>query len=301
MVHPESITYLEVTDYNNCKKFLHSCINLQHFYCRDLDISFNLNEFNLINNLSKLKSIHLDKSRETFDSLVKEKNHFNKDLKIYFLNLEFDELPDGLDDLQDELDDIVLGDYLDWELIEFYAEHYSRLADHCPFVKSINYNKLESCFDQIPENFMKRFVNLTKFYARWQVNDLDQLIRVLGECKTITWLVLPSSLGQHFFNFHLYNLCSNISVLEVWGPKFFDEKVLDCEFILKFKNIRQLSVYQPVEGTKFITVKFNYFHNRDLFEITIWTYKDGTYESFLSKELEDPLVLKSLESYLDNI
>ena len=299
-IHSENITYLEVDYYyKNCEIILPSCINLQHFYCRDLN---NFNEFNLIKNLPKLKSIHFDGPEETFDSLINEKKRLNKDLEIHFFNFKFDELPD---DLPDEMGAEGFDGYID-ELPEdhlhsYYAKYYSRLADHCPFVKSINYNLLERYFNQIPQNFMKRFVNLTNFNVSWKINNRHQLIRVLGECKTITWLALHSSLGQHFFDIYLYNLCPNISVLEVCGPKFVDEKLLDCEFILKFKNIRQLSVYQPAEDIKFVNVKFNYSHNRDLFKITIWTNKDGTYKPFLSKESEDPLVLKSLESYLDLI
>ena len=229
LVHPESITYLEVEYYNCCKKFLPSCTNLEHFYCCDLD---DLNEFNLIKNLPKLKSIHFDQPKETFVSLINEKKRLNKDLKIYFLNLEFDELPDRLYNSS-------LGQYIDEDLIPYYAEHYSKLADHCPFVNSVNYNDLERCFDQIPENFTKRFVNLTEFIAYKEVNNPDQLIRVLGECKTITRLELHSSLGQHFFDFHLYNLCPNIYELDIYG-----DDVLNYEFILKFKYVSLFYFYR---------------------------------------------------------
>ena len=240
-VHPESITYVEIYSYRSCVNFLHLCINLQHLFCHDLN-SFDLNEFNLIKDLSKLKSIHFDGPSVAFDSLVKEKKRFNQDLKIYFLNLEFDQLPDGLDKLLNEVDefsyeveDIYLGKCLNKNLIQYYAQYYSRLADHCPFVESVDYYELERYFDQIPENFLKRFVNLTDFTAE-KVNDLDQMIRVLGECRTITDLTLPSSLGQHFFDFHLYNLCPNIDTLDIVG-----DEILNCGFIFKFKNIRYLN------------------------------------------------------------
>ena len=290
--HPESIIYLEVDWYSECEHFLPSCINLQHFYCRDLD-SFDLNEFNLVKNLSKLGSIHLHEPREAFDSLVNEKKRFNKNVKIYFHNLEFDELPDGLYDIDSTYK-------IDDDLIPYYAEHYSKLADHCPFAGRVEYNDLEKCFDQIPENFMKRFVNLTEFYAKRDVNDVDQLIRVLGECKTVTWLKLPSSLGQHFFDFHLYNLCPNIYELEICG-----DQVLNCEFILKFKYISLFHFYRTesvefvkklVESHESMSVHFNYFHNGDLFKIRIGKFKDGTHNQFeIKKGSEDPLVY-SLDS-----
>ena len=73
---------------------------------------------------------------------------------------------------------------------------------------------------------MKRFVNLITFIVDKEVIDLDQLIVVLGECKMISELRLPSSLGQHFFDFHLYNLCPNIDNL-----KIIDDETLNCELI----------------------------------------------------------------------
>ena len=304
LVHPESITFLEVNWYSECEHFLPKCINLQHFYCRDLD-SIVLSEFNLIKNLSKLESIHLDKPSATFVSLVNEKMRFNKDLRIYFLNLEFDELPKRLADT--DLEDF----FIDNDTIQYYAEHYSRLANHCPFVDCIHYHHLGECFDRIQENFMKRFINCFCLIVDEKVNDLDQLVRVLGECKTITSLHLPSSLGQHFFDFHLYNLCPNIDALNING-----KQVLNCEFILKFKNILRLSVNQIesielvrrlVESPKKIYVEFSYFYNRDSFRITFSKYITGCYcaiaifkgrekVSFVLKSLDD---LYKLETYLN--
>ena len=317
LLHPASITYLEVDGYLRCENFLPSCINLQHFYCRNLDLQ-DLNEFNLIKNLSKLKSIHLDESREAFDSLIKEKKRFNKDLKIYFHNFRFDELPNELPDwLSDGLDNNQLEELTEnythnmHNIYSYYAENYSRLADHCPLVKSINYNLLEMYFNQIPENFIKKFVNLTRFIAGKKVNNPEQLIRMLEECKTITWLVLPSSLGQHFFDFRLYDLCPNIYELEIC-----DEEVLNCEFILKFNNIKRFTVYQTesiefarrlVESHESMNIQFNYFYNGDLFEIKITKYWIEKYKFVIRKECETILVLNSLddlyklESYLDTI
>ena len=215
--------------------------------------------------------------------------------------MEFDELPNGLDRNS--------GGCLNERLIPYYAEHYSRLADHCPFVEKIDYHYLERYFDQIPENFIKRFVNLIHFIAYNEINNQDQLIKVLGECKTITRLELPSSLGQHFFDFHLYDLCPNIDTLHIFGGE-----VLNLEFIFKFKYIRELTVYQTesiefvkrlVESYKNITFQFNYFYNQDLFEITIYKNTDKHYV-MLRKGDEGPLVLNSLddlynlESYLEN-
>ena len=309
LVHPESITFLEVNWYSDCKHFLPKCINLQHFYCRDFDSNV-LSEFNLIKNLLKLKSIHLDNPSSIFVSLINEKKRLNKDLRIYFLNLEFDELPERLANIDSE------DFYIDKDTIQYYVEHYSRLAVHCPFVDYIHYHRLGECFNQIQENFMKRFVNCSFLIVNEKTNDLDQLVRVLGECKTITSLNVPSSLGQHFFDFNLYNLCPNIDTLYING-----EQVLNCEFILKFKNIRHLAVNQIesiefvkrfAESRKKIYVDFSYFYNRDLFRITFtnWfgKYMTGSYVatrivngqekvSFVLKSLDD---LYKLGTYLDD-
>ena len=231
LVYPDSIIYLEVDLYQTCEKFLPSCINLQHFYCQVFDL-VDLEKFNFIKKLSNLKSIHFDEPERALYSFVKEKKCFNKDLKIYFLNTEFEELPDRLPVRQ-----FCNISFLDLTFIKAYGD-YSRLASHCPFVRSVRYKDLKECFDQIPENLMKRFVNLTNFSVNEEISDLDQLIRVLGESKTITNLTLPLSLGQDFFNFHLHNLCPNINTLKIFG-----EEILNCEFILKFKYIRQFSVF----------------------------------------------------------
>lgn len=88
-------------------------------------------------------------------SLIHEKERFNKDLKIYFCNLELDELPNELNSTN--------MSFLNSNTINLYAQHYSKLADHCPFVYHIDYNVLEECFNKIPENFMDRFVNFFLF------------------------------------------------------------------------------------------------------------------------------------------
>ena len=300
IVHPESVTYLEFYFYYSYTDLLSSCINLQHLYCYSIDSS-DLKEFNLIKNLSKLKSIHLNASRGAFASLAKEKKCFNKDLKIYFRSLEFDEpdeLPDGLRDGPDNRDYSETRAFLDENLIPYYVEYYSRLADHCPFVNIVNYNHLERYFNQIPENFMKRFVDLTHFFVKNNVNNLDQLIRVLGECKTIWNLKLHSSLGQHFFDSHLYDLCPNVRTLDIIG-----EEVLNCEFILKFKNIRRFTVYKT-ESIEFATrldeshedlrVEFGYFHNRDLFKIIIRKHRNAKYGIRIRKGKES-LALDSFD------
>ena len=300
IVHPESITYIEFYFYYSYTDLLSSCINLQHLYCHSID-SGDLEEFNLIKNLSKLKSIHLNASREAFASLAKEKKCFNKDLKIYFRSLEFDEpdeLPDELRDGPDESDCAEDRDCLDENLIPYYVEYYSRLADQCLFVKIVNYNHLERYFNQIPENFMKRFVDLKEFIVTRDVDNLDQLIRVLGECKTIRNLKLHSSLGQHFFDSHLYDLCPNVRTLDIIG-----EEVLNCEFILKFKNTWVFTIYQT-ESIEFATrldeshenirVEFGYFNNRDLFKIIIWKRKNGNHGIRITKG-EESLDLDSID------
>ena len=91
-------------DYDDlCKHFLLQCTNLQHFYCCDLA---DLDGFDLVMNLSNLKSIHfdrasvsgsLDNSEFVFARLLSEKRRSNRRLAIYFHNLQVDdELPDGL-------------------------------------------------------------------------------------------------------------------------------------------------------------------------------------------------------------
>ena len=141
LVNPESITYLEVAWYTQCKDFLPSCINLQHFYCDNLK-SDDLNKFNLIKNLSELKSIHLDRSTNAFISLAKEKQRFNKDLKVYFHNLEFDELRKRLG--HTDLEDFSI----DNDTILYYAEQYSRLKFN-ELHGGLNFNDLSINMDHI--------------------------------------------------------------------------------------------------------------------------------------------------------
>ena len=77
LVHPKSITWLEVDRYGDCDNFLHLCINLQHLYCSRLSAA-GLDEFHLIKHLAKLKSIHFDLTREEFSRLVKDKKVLTK-------------------------------------------------------------------------------------------------------------------------------------------------------------------------------------------------------------------------------
>ena len=303
LVHKESITYLEVDEYRSCEHFLRSCINLQHFYTYTLQMSL-LYGIELLKNFPKINSIHFDEyhsMNESFDEIrsrfvnfVNQKKNLKKNLKIYFHNLELHEVP---------IKTFINGKFLDLILSESYAEHYSRLADCCPFIESVDYNSLERCFIHIPENFMYRFVNLTTFKVDEKIQDLDQLIRVLSECRTITSIKLPSSLGQHFFDFHLYDLCPYIDTLDITS-----DEVLNCEFILKFKNIRQLCVkhqtlslelVRRLVETQIMTFRFNFYH-QDLFQIKIVKFRYGSYELAISKpnqrfDQTHSLVLKNLD------
>ena len=294
LVHPESIIYMEIDDYAHYLDFLPLLSNLQHFYCLRLQ-SVHLINFDLIQNLSNLKSIHIGPPKRSFIRLTESKKRFNKDLKIYYFNLDSDKL-DELDIALIEVDSC-LGGYLAEPLAILYNKYYSRLTDYCPFVEWIYYNTLEKSFKQIPEKFMDRFVNCDSFNINEKVNDLDQLIRVLKECKTITSLSLVSSLGQHFYDFRLYDLCDlcpNILSLSIDHTKN-GYHALNFEFIFKFKNIRSFSVRDRL-SFEFVAKLIG--SHRDMsvkfvdrsFEIKIVKFEIGTYR----------LIVRSCITYKSN-
>ena len=91
LVHPESITYLEVVRYK-CKNFLRSCINLQHLYFYELyPFEFAKGGKFDFKYLPKLMSLHLNKFCKTFVHLFEDKECFNKDMKIHFHNLKWND------------------------------------------------------------------------------------------------------------------------------------------------------------------------------------------------------------------
>ena len=295
LTHPDSIQCLEVNSFDECRNFLSFCINLQHFYCANLYLD-NLNNFiKPVRKLTKLRSIHLNGEKDVYAILELKKESFNKDLKIHFGNLEIGVLPDELD-----FDNWSI---LDHKMINLYAKYYSKLADYCPHVSEINYNDLEACFNKLPDNFTNKFPNFDFLVAHKEVNNLNQLIKVLDECKTIRKLKLHSSLGQRFFDCNLTDLCPNIVKLKVLG-----NQVLDFEFVFKFKNICRISIDQtlPIELAKrliqsFKSLKRLEFYHRDVFEIHITNYCNLYLLRERKTNTRCELKNNTLDSLLDNL
>ena len=127
-----NLNYLESRCFSDCTHFIGSAINLEHLYCDEIKLE-NLRP-NLLQKLNKLKSISFNQNENTFYELKRQKEQFNKNLKIYFLCIESNATPS-----------FAYLRYLNDELLEYCINNYDRIVDICPFIELLDFNDLESC------------------------------------------------------------------------------------------------------------------------------------------------------------
>ena len=230
----KSLNYLESEFFSNCSNFIESAINLEHLYCKFIDLE-SLSD-SLLQKLTKLKSICFYKYNDTFNELNRQKEQFNSDVKIYYLAVESNSPPD-----------FQFSSCLNDKSLDYYIRNYDRIADFIPFIQSIDYNSLEKVSNQLPNDFLKKFVDLNRLFANEKINNVDYLISVLREFDTISHLKLNTTLSQNFYDNILFDLNPNIEALEI-GRMNDEDEILNCEFLFKFKNIKTFCVEQQLSN-----------------------------------------------------
>ena len=222
-----NLSHLELKHFSNSSKFIESAINLEYFYCEHLEEQ-DL-KGNLLEKFEKLKSISLNYyCSHAFVAMKRQREEFNRNFKIYYLGIECSCLPSD--------------PFSKLELIAFYANNNKHLQDKIQYITTLNYNnRLLEYLNQLPNDFLNRLVNLNRLEV--EIEDANQLAKILKDCKTIISLKLPATLDQSFYD-NMFSLNSNIERLDIFG-----DAILNLEFIFKFKHLKtfRLDKQLPIE------------------------------------------------------
>ena len=147
-----NLIHLETKYLLNRKSFIKKAINLEQLYCDKVEAS-DLNS-NLLKKLVSLKAINFNGDKRAFEELIRQKQHLNKKLKVYYLSINSDRLPSMvIATFQDVFYSTL---YLNDQLIEYCIKNNDKLADVFSFILYINYNEIE--------NYLHRFCKLNLLF-----------------------------------------------------------------------------------------------------------------------------------------
>lgn len=196
------------------------------------------------------------------------KHRLNRvDLKLYPAGFLFGDeiLPDEFDCYFYLHNTVHLVPFIKTHLSEFVARDQTYLTHFC-------YNLFASCFTGgLPDELLKRLVAVRNLEANGQVNDADQLTKVLDYLgRSLDQIKIKSSLlGQEFFD-ELPKRCPILSVLIIKGAN-----QIDPAFILKFQSLKQVEYHQELDAqiarASFVKYKylssFLFYHQDHCFEL----------------------------------
>lgn len=267
-LYPEKIKHAEFQEKRNIlKKF----VNLEHLAIKHLEFI----EADFLQHHSKLKQIHFDSNDVVFFELKQQKERLKrKDLKIFFLGINFDELP--------QYSSAFNHSELYEKNIKLLAEAYERkrIANVLPFVEQINYNTFEDNFKQLPKDLIERFVNLELVKVTKKVEDLKKFQNFLKNTSNFSSLKLNnSSLNAQFYSEQLPACCPSITNLTIK-----DENIEEIDFDFLFKLDYLISLIT----NKQLSIEFVY----DLFT------KLKHFEQIWFSHLEDKVRIVTNESKL---
>ena len=202
--------------------------------------------------LKKLKSIHYgDTGFRKFDQSityhVRLKRELGRpDLAIYFAGLPF--VDGNICGINFNLDGQAKRDHIE----ELQIRHYDQLPDKLTFVYRVNYNRLISLFDVLPDDYFTRFPCLQEVSATSPFDEQHFLSFLKKIIQLKRLLLYKSDLSQEFFN-ELPNFCSltNFYLGETRDSSASDresdtafekesETEMNFSFIGKFKQLSRL-------------------------------------------------------------
>ena len=252
-VYLDKIKYLDCIEYES---YLNRFLNLEYLYVLNI---INLDD-DLLFNLIKLKEIHFEHDHFAFYSLVNQKRILDdrQQLSIYHQGLKKgDYLEHDLNYGSDSLND---------ENIQIYLSNYTELANQLTFIKYINYSSWQSNELSIPDDFIKKFVNLNGIWITEKIDNQVKFIRLLNDCVSFSFLKLNYSQLTQLFYCQLPRLCSTIKNLEIKDEqKLIDN--LDFSFIFKLDYLNSLTT------NKRIQFDFVYLAFRQLPKFCNFTFK----------------------------
>ena len=210
---------------NEIKKFK----NLEYLCCQTIKSL----DSNFLIQLEHLKSIQFHDTDQMYFELRDQKKQFRRrDLRIYFLGINFDE--------ENDLSRYNLSFnryFLNENNLNIYLDNYGRLDDRIPFIDSIDYNAIENhfnTFDNMPINFFARFPLIKSILINDRINDQASFWTFLNNYKQLYSLRITNSrLNQAFFD-QLPSIFKSIGCLKLEEE---EDNIKSLEFILNFQNL----------------------------------------------------------------
>ena len=154
------------------------------------------------------------------------------------------------------------------ELVRFMKQNLSKfvVSDQI-YITGFPFNSYENCFTEgIPNELLDRLTNVRAFAIKGMINNVDQLVKVLGALGgSLRWVdIVFSSLAQEIFG----RLPEHCPVLDELMIK--EESELDPTFILNFKSLKTVKFHQQI-SEEFVRATFQkhenllqfYFHQQD--------------------------------------
>lgn len=234
IVFPNELKLLNCVEFDLC---INRFVNLESLFCLSI---IDQNE-NFLLNLPALKELHFERDHFTFYSLTKQQRLFNRaDLQIYYQGLR------SRGYLEQNLN--YGSDSLNEENVKTYLANYAEVAKRL-FIRYINYNCLEP--EQIPEDFIDRFVHLNGVWVERAIQDELKFANFLSDCPKFSLLKLNCSGLSPQFYLVLPSICTSLKHLEIKDrPDLIAE--ISTEFLLNFEFLTTLAT------NKRISVEFVY-------------------------------------------
>lgn len=224
-VHPESLTTYDCLFYN---KFIDSFVNLLYLLCADLEATAQQGTDDLLRKLPQLREVHTW-STLGLENLKKQKVTLGRtDLSVCFHGIK--------DDPEVNCNQLISTMNACRDLnqsIEAFSTYRANLASIVPRIEVATYERLDAY--QLPVDFIRKFVNLSKLIVSQPVQDLHRLGEFLRECNRFTSLrsinFRSAQLSQEFAD-QLPDLVPHLTCLSL------DQNVvsLNCWFLLRFSG-----------------------------------------------------------------
>lgn len=216
--------------------------NVEFLYC--LDALEDEIDDDLLAKMPSLKEFHTEQERllvRLFEQKMKSNRH---DLKLYFRNVYLD----SVEQIDYSFDDgsFTSSFWLNENKVRHMIHHYSKLADTFPFYNSADFKAIAHHFENIPIEFLKKFINLSSLTVGYCIFDLNQLLKVLRTCKSLKHITFAETqLNNDFFN-SLPSHCPRLASLKINQSELFN-----FNFAFNLKNLTCLHTTQPL-STEFL-------------------------------------------------
>lgn len=272
IVHPQTVKYLEIDNYDPLVK---NFKNLENLCC----FRFATVEPDLPEQLTQLKQIHFMQDRSLLPQF-KHLKSLKKGLNVYFFGLEISSInpPSKLH----------FDSELDGKELMYLVENVHLTANRLPFFKTMNYNKLENktirSHNFVNQPVLNKFGRLTSVTVNSSVCNRGLLMGLFLYCKNLQKIDVNYSAGLSAKNFNqIIDYQPNVELLRFFtkkkSVKLHMESVARLERLThldvnKRFNLEELRAFCEVTFKKTKLYKFGFYHNHAFCEIM---YDDGEF------------------------